>query len=119
VRGLELAATFPYLEVGDDLNNPLTGRLAWTGLTLDTQTRSWNAGPCLRTDATVHADAGLTAWLFGLRTRFLAVLHRPHRIGVAAAQPSVHPGLTSAIPHRTPPEDLTDIPQPLTSLLRR
>jgi len=65
--GLEFTATFPYLEVGDDFNNPLTGGLAWTGLTLDTQTRSGATGPCLRTDATVHADAGLTAWLFGLR----------------------------------------------------
>lgn len=85
--GLELAATFPYIEVGDDLNNPLTGGLAWTGLTLDTQTRSGNVGPCLRTDATVHADAGLTVWLFGLRLgvswRFYADL-----IGSASLPPS-------------------------------
>jgi hypothetical protein len=85
--GLELAATFPYLEVGDDLNNPLAGGLAWTGLTLDTQARSGNAGPCLRTDATVHADAGLTVWLFGLRGgvswRFYT-----HLIGSASPPPS-------------------------------
>jgi len=67
LSALDLGATFPYLEVGDDINDPLTGALVWTGLTLDTQTRSGtDPGLCLRTDAVVHADAGVTAWLFGL-----------------------------------------------------
>jgi hypothetical protein len=67
---LDLGVTFPYLEIGDDLNNPLAGALVWTGFTLDTETGS-GADPnlCLRADARVHADAGLTFWLFGHTVR--------------------------------------------------
>jgi hypothetical protein len=64
---LDLAATFPYLEISDDFNNPVTGALVWTGFTLDTLTGpGTDPGPCLRVSARVHADVGVTAWLFGL-----------------------------------------------------
>jgi hypothetical protein len=64
---LQFDVTFPYLEVGDDFYDPVAGAFVWTGFTLSTVTVSGaNPGLCLRTDATVHADVGVTAWLFGL-----------------------------------------------------
>ncbi len=86
--GLELDATFPYLEIGDDIDTPLAGALVWTGFTLATQTGSGtNPGLCLRTDAMVHADAGVTVWLFGLRGGVSWQLYT-HHIGSGSLPPS-------------------------------
>jgi hypothetical protein len=84
---LDLAATFPYLDIGDDIDHPLAGALVWTGFTLDTLTGSGTNPLCLRTDALVHADAGVTAWLFGLRFGLSQQLYA-HHIGSVSLPPS-------------------------------
>jgi hypothetical protein len=85
---LDLAATFPYLEIGDDIDNPPAGALVWTGFTLDTLTGSGTNPLCLRTDALVHADAGVTVWLFGLPRFGLSQQLYAHHIGSVSLPPS-------------------------------
>jgi hypothetical protein len=85
--GLDLAATFPYLVIGDDIDNPLAGALVWTGFTLDTLTGSGTNPLCLRTDALVHADVGVTAWLLGLRLGLSQQLYA-HHIGSVSLPPN-------------------------------
>jgi hypothetical protein len=85
---LEFAVTFPYLEIGDDLYDPVAGALVWTGFTLGTVTASGtNPSLCLRIDALVHADVGVTAWLFGLRAGVSRQIYA-HPIGSRSRPPS-------------------------------
>jgi hypothetical protein len=78
---LDLTATFPEIDIGEDFYDVLKGTYVWTALSLDTRAASGsNPGWCLLTTSSVHADVGVTVELFGFGTSRSVQIYE-HKLG--------------------------------------